>query len=53
MRLYYHFSLISCGGIVSTSTVHQGIYLIADVTIFTVLFYLIHHFQGYTVQILT
>ena len=38
---YYLFS-INLGGIVSTSTVHQDFYLIADVTAFTVLFYLIH-----------
>ena len=43
------FSINQCG-VISTSTVHQGFYLIADDT---VLFYLIHHFQGCIVQTLT
>ena len=40
---------INLGGIIFTSTVHQGFYLIADVTMLTVLVYLIHCFLGYTV----
>ena len=35
---------INLSGIISTSTVHQGFYLIADVTVFTMLVYLIHCF---------
>ena len=30
---------INCGGVVSTNTVHQGFFFVADVT---VLFYLVH-----------
>ena len=50
IRSYYSINL---SGIISTSAVHQGVYLIAAVTVFTVLFYLIHCFGGFTVQTLT
>ena len=53
VMLLLQFFSINLVGIISTSTVHQGFYLIADVTVFTVLFYFIHHFWGYTIQTLT
>ena len=48
------FPIKSCSinleGILSTYSVHQGFFLTVDVT---VLFHLIHSFQGNTVQTLT